>query len=1312
MTNYVTYTISTVGQLNAAIAAMDVGGASAAADTDYTILLTTDLGAGANLTAINLVAGDALTINGDSGNTENNPTSVIDGGGHRGFVVESGSVTLENLSLINFRATGGAGGAGASAGGGGAGLGGAVFVGAGNDVIISNVSFSGDSAHGGAGGKVTGTGVGAGGSGEPNGFGAGGPGGAAAGFGGGGGSGAAGGFGGGSGAGGGLGAGGDIFVQSGGGLTILSGTVGAGSVAGGTAGTGGSAGGAFGGGLFIQGNTTVTLASGTVTGVVADEGGSGGAGAGALDITGAVTLSGTNTYTGGVAIAAGAALTLTNSKGAGAGAIRFGGAGVLSLASGVAPANVIDGFTDSSGATIDLQGLGAPVSDHLGAGNTLTVTGAGGALTLKLDPTRNYGSDTFYLSRDGAGVNVNAIQTRFVVKSEADLNAALQAIDLGGASSRTNTAYKIVFANGFTLGGDLDAINLASGDKLTIDGGGATMDGGHAYRGFFVYAGNVALDNLTIANTVATGGAGGAFTGNGYGGGGGLGGAGGAGSGQYAGGGGGVGSGATGGARGAGGAGILLGAGGGSGGSGQGAGGGGAFGGGGGSGGIHSGSGRDPRSFPNPSGSGGDASGGNFGGGAGSGELAGFGGGGAASNGSAYGTAASGDGGWGGGAGGGVAGFGGGGGLGGGGLGAGGAIFVQQGGVITFAGGSVSGSTVAGGVGSTGAGSGSALGAGLFLQGNGQLRLSPLAGQTLVISDQIADESSGGGSGSAGLLVTGAGSVALQSTNLFTGGVTLSGGSLALLAAGAAGSGVISFAYGKASTLAIGAGDTPTNLIDGFLPGDVLDLKGIGTATKALLGAGDVLKITGGTTAITLNLDPAQTFTGETFKVTTDSAGGTLLTALTTGGDAPPHIYGAGVTIDGADNAHLRPLSGVTVRDLDAGATETVTVTLSSTANGGLANLGIGSYDAATGVYTVTGTTAAVTAALRAMTFVPVNHEVAPGSAVDTTFSITAGDGVMSDSGVDTVHIVAQNTAPTIKNVPATFEPAYFTVPMRPLAGIIVADPDVGATETVTISLGSNAFGTTGDSQGTLSLSSPVDGISLSETAPGSGVYTLTAGSPAAVSAALRALKFTPAYNASGFTITYVGVSVSDGTATTTASTSIESGAPVIAGTVAGQATSDTTAIDPFASVKITDSPEFTSDTVTITLTDSGGAATDADGTLSGAGLTKAGTGIYQLAAATPARLTSEIDALVFTPTTHQVAAGATVTTGFTISVFNGATTSDNGDTTVVATGTAAARAHLMAQAAASLGGQGAAASSPIALAHSRQPMLAIARHA
>ena len=73
--------------------------------------------------------------------------------------------------------------------------------------------------------------------------------------------------------------------------------------------------------------------------------------------------------------------------------------------------------------------------------------------------------------------------------------------------------------------------------------------------------------------------------------------------------------------------------------------------------------------------------------------------------------------------------------------------------------------------------------------------------------------------------------------------------------------------------------------------------------------------------------------------------------------DVPPSISGTG-TLAGDDHTPLSPLAGVTVADLNTSATIDLTLTLSATANGTLSNLSGGNYDAATGVYTDSGSAA------------------------------------------------------------------------------------------------------------------------------------------------------------------------------------------------------------------------------------------------------------------------------------------------------------------------------------------------------------------
>ena len=119
-----------------------------------------------------------------------------------------------------------------------------------------------------------------------------------------------------------------------------------------------------------------------------------------------------------------------------------------------------------------------------------------------------------------------------------------------------------------------------------------------------------------------------------------------------------------------------------------------------------------------------------------------------------------------------------------------------------------------------------------------------------------------------------------------------------------------------------------------------------------------------------------------------------------------------------------------------------------------------------------------------------------------------------------------------------------------------------------------------------------------------------------------------------------------------------------INGTAAGQAVTDQATLSPFSRVTVADGNSGQIETVTVTLS----AATN--GTLSNlaGGAYNAIQGIYTITGA-PATVTTALDGLVFTPAIHQVAAGQTVTTSFTINVTDTArlTTSDSA-TSVVTT--------------------------------------------
>ena len=88
----------------------------------------------------------------------------------------------------------------------------------------------------------------------------------------------------------------------------------------------------------------------------------------------------------------------------------------------------------------------------------------------------------------------------------------------------------------------------------------------------------------------------------------------------------------------------------------------------------------------------------------------------------------------------------------------------------------------------------------------------------------------------------------------------------------------------------------------------------------------------------------------------------------------------------------IDPFSGVTIGDTNAGATDTLSITLSGP--GSLSGTGL---SVSSGIYKLTGTAAAITSELRALSFTPVDG--VPNTSVTTTFTLS---DTSSAYGVDT----------------------------------------------------------------------------------------------------------------------------------------------------------------------------------------------------------------------------------------------------------------------------------------------------------------------
>ena len=285
-----------------------------------------------------------------------------------------------------------------------------------------------------------------------------------------------------------------------------------------------------------------------------------------------------------------------------------------------------------------------------------------------------------------------------------------------------------------------------------------------------------------------------------------------------------------------------------------------------------------------------------------------------------------------------------------------------------------------------------------------------------------------------------------------------------------------------------------------------------GLGSFAALGGGSVTNgsysITGVPAAVTAAVDALQwvpTLSGigvgqsltAQFRITaTDTAGlsasNTTASVAATKADVPPSISGTVAGQAVADTASLSPFAGLRVTDPDGGLVETATVTLSSTGNGTLGNTNSGSYDAAHGVFTVSGSAQSVSAALEQLTFCPVAHE---GAAVTTGFTVTVVDALGGSTTDATTSVVAAQGAAA----PAPVTP---TPPLPPAGGSVALGQGqsyTGGDASVTVVGSPNGNGTVtlGNGNDTVALGGYGNTVHV-----GTGTDTIDGGYGATVTAA------------------------------------------------------------------------------------------------------------------------------------------------------------------------------------------------------------------
>ena len=457
---------------------------------------------------------------------------------------------------------------------------------------------------------------------------------------------------------------------------------------------------------------------------------------------------------------------------------------------------------------------------------------------------------------------------------------------------------------------------------------------------------------------------------------------------------------------------------------------------------------------------------------------------------------------------------------------------------------------------------------------------------------------------------------------------------------------------------------------DGLLSGAGLSKTGTGSYTlaatspanltselKALVFTPTAHQVTpGGSVATVIGLTVAEG--------TAATSASSILTA--TAQNTAPGITGLAAATSVTDNATVAPFAAVTVTDPDLGAATSASIILTG---GGAATdadgilFGSGLTKTGVGTYSLGATTpAGLTVALRGLTFVPTAHQVAPGGTVATGISLAVTEGSATSTASSVVTATAQSTAPGITGLPGS-QSGSDSAALAPFSAVAVTDPDINAATSASIILTNGGVVT--DGNGVLS------GAGLTKT--GGGTYSLAATSPASLTAALRALVFTPTAHQvapGGSVATAFGLTVAEGSAIASASTTLTATAqntpPSVAGLPASQSGTDATTLSPFGAIAVSDPDTGAALSAVITLA-GGGPATDADGILSGAGLTKTGIGTYSLAATNPASLSAELRALSFAPTAHQVAPGSSVATVFGLTVAEGTAATATG-TTITAT--------------------------------------------
>ena len=234
---------------------------------------------------------------------------------------------------------------------------------------------------------------------------------------------------------------------------------------------------------------------------------------------GVLKLTADNTFTGGIALNGGGVLELAGGQSAGLGVSNsaFGtGVGVIAVnsdteivldtsASAIAVTGLAAGrgsidFTTVAPTAISLATVSVTSAGY--AGSKYTASNPGSAILVGGSVLLSGVTGPIAIASDGAGGTlVRVAQTSFTATDEGSLNTDLAALNLYGAQSAQGASDVLSLANSITLTSPLQAVTLATGASLSVQGGGAVVDGGGGTQPGFVFSsGHFALNNLSVSD--------------------------------------------------------------------------------------------------------------------------------------------------------------------------------------------------------------------------------------------------------------------------------------------------------------------------------------------------------------------------------------------------------------------------------------------------------------------------------------------------------------------------------------------------------------------------------------------------------------------------------------------------------------------------------------------------------------------------------------------------------------------------------------------------------------------------------------------